>query len=49
MTVQPGDYAPSCCKCTGVNGAHYLTCPVVNLTSGWYERTLRQHLEDDES
>lgn len=33
--IQPGDFTPPCVKCTGVNGIHYLTCPVVNLPPGY--------------
>lgn len=28
-----------CVKCTKVNNAHTLWCPVVNLIPGWYERS----------
>lgn len=25
-----------CRKCTGVRGAHYLTCPLLRLPPGWW-------------
>lgn len=40
--IQPGDFSPPCVKCTGVNGAHSLRCPTVNLSWGWYERVLEE-------
>ncbi len=48
MSNPTTDYSPPCVKCTGVNGAHYLTCPTINLTPGWYERMLRQQGEEQE-
>lgn len=29
-----------CMKCTGVNGAHRLTCPTVNLPARWSRMSL---------
>ena len=35
-----------CMRCTGVNEAHFLTCPTLNLPSGWYKRTSSDEYSD---
>jgi len=37
-----GNYAPPCRKCLGVNGAHFLTCPTLNISPMWYLRLLSE-------
>jgi len=42
MIIYTKDFELPCLKCTGVNGAHFLTCPSLNLTPGWYDRLLEK-------